>query len=76
MEDILLSAAEIQLVTGGYLRPGDQLRELHRQGFYRARRSRITGRIVLERAHYAAVCAGAVTDQVALKVRPRLRSTR
>lgn len=68
-----LPEAEIVEVTGGYKRPGDQLAELKRQGFYRARASRITGRIVLERAHYDSVCAG--RDAPAPKVRqPQLRA--
>ncbi len=40
-----------------YKRPADQLRELQRQGFYRARLGR-DGAVILEREHYAAVCAG------------------
>lgn len=54
--DLLLSAAEVEALTG-YLRPCDQLRDLQRQGFHRARRNRL-GAVVLERAHYDAVCAG------------------
>lgn len=53
-----LSASEIEAVTD-YKRPADQLAELLRQGFYRARTSPRTGRVILERAHYDAVCAGA-----------------
>jgi hypothetical protein len=72
---VLLPEEEIVAVAGGYKRPGDQLRELHRQGFYRARRSRVTGRVVLERAHYDAVCAGARPDNApAPRVRPTLRA--
>jgi hypothetical protein len=41
--------------------------ELHRQGFSRARRDRL-GRLVLERAHYDAVCAGAV-----VRPKPKVR---
>ena len=52
------SNAELEQVTG-YKRPADQLEELQRQGFYRARRSPTTGHIILERVHYDAVCAGA-----------------
>ena len=51
---LLLSTTEIEELTG-YKRPCDQLRELHRQGFCRGRRDRL-GRVVLERAHYLAVC--------------------
>jgi len=57
---LLLSASEIEALTGGLVQPAAQLRELHRQGFYRARRSRITGEIILERVNYDAVSAGAV----------------
>jgi hypothetical protein len=53
----ILPAAEIQRLTG-YKRPSDQLRELHRQGFYRARRAKVTGEVILERPHYDAVAAG------------------
>lgn len=65
--NITLSSGELEAITG-YKRPGDQLVELQRQGFSRARRSRTTGDIILERAHYDAVCAGAKPDQ-----RPRVR---
>ncbi len=52
---LILSSDEVEALTG-YKRPSDQLSELHRQGFARARRDRL-GRVVLERAHYLAVCA-------------------
>ncbi len=52
-----LSADEIESVTG-YRRQADQLAELHRQGFYRARLSPTRARVILERVHYDAVCAG------------------
>ena len=65
-----LLPAELQAVTGGYKRPGDQLRELHRQGFYRARIGAVSGQVVLERAHYDAVCAGMGPAQAAA---PRVR---
>lgn len=54
--DLLLSAAEIEAVTG-YRQPSRQLAELRRQGFLRARRNRL-GEVVLERGHYDAVVAG------------------
>ena len=48
-----------------------QLAELKRLGYWRARRAAITGRVVLERAHYEAVCAG---ERRASKVQqPQLR---
>ena len=52
-----LTEEEIVEITD-YHQPAKQLEELHAQGFWRARRSPVTGRIVLERAHYEAVCAG------------------
>lgn len=54
---MILSAEQIQSLTGGYQRPKDQLAELRRQGFVRARIG-MSGRVVLESAHYEAVCSG------------------
>jgi hypothetical protein len=51
----------------GYERPSKQLAELHRQGFYRARLSRFN-KVVLERAHFEAVCASRQSAD-----RPRVR---
>lgn len=56
--DPILSQEEIEAITGGYKRPGDQLRELHAQGFFRARIGRVTGKVILERPHYDAVATG------------------
>lgn len=53
----LLPADQIQRMTG-YKRQADQLRELHRQGFYRARLSKVTREVILERPHYDSVCKG------------------
>lgn len=53
---ITLNSDELAGVTG-YRTQKRQLAELHRQGFYRARIS-ATGNVILERAHYDAVCAG------------------
>lgn len=61
-----LSAAELEQLTA-YRQPAAQLAELHRQGFTRARLDRL-GRVVLERAHYHAVCAGALQPE-----RPKVR---
>jgi hypothetical protein len=55
---IILSSDELISITG-YRRPAEQLAELRRQGFHRARRSPATGAIILERAHYDAVCGAA-----------------
>lgn len=57
-QGIIMSEAELRTITG-YKRQQEQLSELHRQGFYRARRSKATGDIILERAHYDAVCGAA-----------------
>jgi hypothetical protein len=57
--DAILNEEEVRALTG-YAKPSAQLRELHRQGFYRARRARLAGRIILERAHFDAVCRGVI----------------
>src|SRR5690242_8024337 len=54
----LLTSDEIREISGGYEQPRRQLHELRRQGFWRARLSR-SNTVILERAHYDAVCAGA-----------------
>lgn len=54
---IILDTDELERVTG-YKTPKRQVKELHRRGFYRARTA-VTGNVILERAHYDAVCAGA-----------------
>jgi len=51
-----LTQDEIAAITG-YSRSAEQVAELHRLGFQRARVDRL-GRVVLERAHYEAVCDG------------------
>jgi hypothetical protein len=58
-----------------YKAASKQLAELHRQGFHRARIGR-AGRVVLERAHFEAVCRGEVPQQTIArpKVRPSLRT--
>lgn len=67
---ITLSAEEITALSGGYRHPAAQLEELHQHGFWRARFSRVTGMVVLERAHYLAVCTS-----LSPKGRPRTRTT-
>jgi hypothetical protein len=68
-----LSPEEIFGLTG-YKRPADQLRELHDQGFYRARLAKTTGDVILERPHYDAVSAGLQPGAQAAH-RPQVRST-
>lgn len=65
---LMLSADEIREITGGYVQPSKQLAELHRMGYYRARRSALTGAVLLDRAHYEAVNGGDVP-----KRQPQLR---
>lgn len=64
---IVLAEAELIALTG-YKQRGPQLQELHRQGFHRARLGRLGG-VILERAHYEAVCGGRV-ERERPKVRP------
>jgi hypothetical protein len=54
---LTLSDDELRELTG-YTQPTRVLAELHLQGYYRARRSPTTGRVILERAHYDSVCQG------------------
>lgn len=62
---------EIQRIAGGYKRPGDQLRELHRLGFWRARLAKVTNEVILERPHYDAVSTGVAQAQPR---RPQVRA--
>ncbi len=70
---ITFDDAELIELTG-YERPSKQLAELLRQGFFRARISRFN-KVVLERAHYEAVCASrASVDRPRVRP-PKLRAT-
>lgn len=74
---LCLTPEEIAQLAGGLTQPRRQLHELHERGFWRARLSR-DNQVVLERAHYEAVCAGALPPSAA-KVdtpRPQLRPIR
>lgn len=68
--DPILTDEELRKVTG-YRQPVKQLAELHRLGFFRARRSPTTGRIIVERLHYDAVLAGRAAEQP--RQRPKLQ---
>ena len=72
MNDVVLQPDELVALTG-YRRAGEQLQELHRNGFMRARRCRVTGAVILERAHYLAVCAGQQTPERPRVHKPQLR---
>jgi hypothetical protein len=68
---LTLTHDELVEVTS-YQRPADQLRELHRRGFTRARRGS-AGQVILERAHYEAVCSGRLAANDPSRPRPKLR---
>ena len=61
---VVLNADELQALTG-YEQPTKQLNILHKRGFTRA----FIGRrgVVLERAHYEAVCQGVSLDRPVVK---------
>ncbi len=67
--EIILTQAELVHLTG-LRRPADQLVALHAAGYVRARRAP-TGRVILERAHFLAVCQG---QMHAAQPRPKLRA--
>lgn len=69
--DDTIPAEVIERLTG-YKRPADQLRELHNLGFWRARRAKVTGEVVLERPHYDAVCGNLFPGATSAH-RPKLR---
>lgn len=68
-DPITLTPDELEALTGRK-RPAEQLQVLLEAGYWRARRA-ATGRVILERAHYLAVCTG---QAAALAPRPRLRA--
>jgi hypothetical protein len=71
--DLVLTDAEISALTPGLTLPRCQVRHLRAAGFTRARLAR--GKVVLERAHYDAVCRGefAATAEPRDTARPHLR---
>jgi len=74
MTDLVLLPDELVALTG-YRRPCDQLPELHRQGFYRARLSATTRQVILERAHYEAVARGLQASEPKVRA-PKVRAPR
>ena len=70
---LILSFEELVHLTG-YRQPAAQLNNLKAQGFHRARRN-VLGSVVLERAHYEAVCSDRFGPQGPEDV-PLLRSQR
>lgn len=74
---VILSPDEVQAAAGGYKRPGEQLRELHRLGFFRAFRARGgKGPVVVERGHYEAVRSGTFARQRPIDISAIAPSTR
>ena len=63
--DLILSPDELHVLTG-FRQVAKQLPILHRAGFSRARITH--GRLILERDHYKAVCAGEKQER-----RPQVR---
>jgi ribosomal protein L34 len=61
--DLTLPPAEIVELCGGLTQPAAQLKRLHVEGFFRARRSSTNGRVILERTHYLAVTSGAPNQE-------------
>jgi hypothetical protein len=59
IEPINLTEDELVQASGGHTQPRRQLGELQRRGFWRAKLN-MHARVDLERAHYLAVCAGAL----------------
>ena len=72
---LTLTPAELVVLTGGLTQPRRQVDELRRHGFWRARLGR-DNQVILERAHYEAVCAGALRPGVVSTdtVRPQVRA--
>lgn len=69
---LLLSTEELLEITG-YAKPALQLKVLLAQGFHRARRT-TQNRVVLERAHYEAVCASVASTNSISRERPQVAS--
>lgn len=77
MASLNLTAGELVQASGGLTTPRRQLHELQRRGFWRAKLN-VSGRVDLERAHYLAVCAGALPAGVEKRdtARPEVRPIR
>jgi hypothetical protein len=75
LDGVILHPVEIERITGGLTQPRRQVEELRKHGYWRARLVR--GAVILERAHYNAVCAGAVEPQAEARdnVRPKVRAS-
>lgn len=76
MMSLCLTREEIAELTAGLVLARCQLKRLHARGFARARLER--GKVILERAHYDAVCRGefAAGGPKRDTPRPQLRSVK
>lgn len=74
MHDLVLSPEEVCKLSGGYVQPASQLRALLKLGYFRARRSAVTGAVIVERAHYEAVAGGHTKPDARQQRQPELRS--
>lgn len=72
MSSLCLSKEEIIALTKKH-HPSKQLEILLSRGFYRAYRVDGMGDVILERAHYEAVCMGGIATN---KPRPKVRPIR
>jgi hypothetical protein len=69
---LVMTDAELRVITGGYVRAANQLKVLHSRGFFRA--AILRGRLILERSHYDAVTRAQLGEAPAR--RPMLKSQR
>lgn len=53
--DLLLTEDQVVALSGGYKRHAEQLRELHARGYFRAVRSKLSGRVDVAWEHVRAV---------------------
>jgi hypothetical protein len=74
---VILSPLEVRELAGGYRQPSRQLAVLLKLGYWRARRSKVTGEVIVERAHYDAVSGGQdAAPAHRPQVRPQLRAVK
>jgi len=74
MSDLVLTPEEVRKLSGGYVQPASQLRALLKLGYFRARRSPVSGAVIVERAHYEAVASGSTKPDARQQRQPALRA--
>lgn len=72
MTSITLTDQEIAALCPGLSQPAARVRHLRNQGFTRARRC--GDQVILERAHYEAVCRGQFAQTTTQGYHPRITS--